>query len=77
MAKRLGAFETVILSIGLLILVSMLLMAVLPRIELFGTQGGTMVQLRTSHVPTMNDFLEWEKEQKQIKKEIISMTGYW
>lgn len=77
MAKRLGAFETVILSIGLLIFVSILLMTVLPHIELFGTQGGTMVQLRTSHVPTMGDLLDWEQEQKQIKREIVSMTGYW
>ena len=44
---------------------------------MFGAQGGGMVQLRTSHVPTMDDLDAIREERKQIKKDIINMTGYW
>jgi len=43
----------------------------------FGAQGGEMVQLQTSHVLTDSDLNEMEEERKQVKKEIIDMTGYW
>jgi hypothetical protein len=44
---------------------------------MFGTQGGLMVQLRTSRVPTLRDINNIKEGEKQIKKEIINMTGYW
>ena len=46
-------------------------------LEKFGAQGGEMVQLQTSHVPTDSDLQEMEEERRQVKKEIIDMTGYW
>jgi len=36
-----------------------------------------MVQLQTSHVPTLLDVQEMEQERRQVKKEIVDMTGYW
>jgi len=45
--------------------------------QFFGAQGGEMVQLQSSHVPTDSDLDEVEEEQKQVKKEIIDMTDYW
>jgi len=46
-------------------------------LEKFGAQGGEMVQLQTSHVPTDSDLQEMEEERRQVKREIIDMTGYW
>ena len=75
MAKKLTPFLTVVIAF---LLVSIAGIIILPFvIEGFGAQGGEMVQLRTSHVPTMADVDEWKAEQKQIRKEIIDMTGYW
>jgi len=75
MAKKLSPFLTVVIAF---LLVSIAGTIILPFvIEGFGAQGGGMVQLRTSHVPTMADVDEWKAEQKQIRKEIIDMTGYW
>ena len=75
--NKLTPFWTVMISIMLLTVVVNLIMLVIPIEELFGTQGGTMVQLRTSHVPTMGDYNNFKKEQQQVKKEIIGLTGYW
>ena len=75
MAKKLTPFLTVVIAF---LLVSIAGIIILPFvIEGFGAQGVEMVQLRTSHVPTMADVDEWKAEQKQIRKEIIDMTGYW
>jgi len=61
-----------------LIIIYVVLRMLLPFImEGFGAQGGEMVQLRTSHVPTTNDIRLLEEEEKQIKKDIVDMTGYW
>ena len=75
--KKLTPFWTVMISIMLLTIVGNLIILVIPVQEMFGAQGGEMVQLRTSHVPTMSDLDDLKKEQKQIKKDIIEMTGYW
>jgi hypothetical protein len=75
--KKLTPFWTVMISIMLLTIVGNLILLIIPIEEMFGTQGGTMVQLRTSHVPTMSDLDDLKKEQIQIKKDIIKMTGYW
>ena len=45
--------------------------------EYFGAQGGEMVQLAASHVPTDSDLRDMEEEAKQVRREIINMTGYW
>jgi hypothetical protein len=75
MAKKLSPFLTVVIAF---LLVSIAGTIIVPFVmEGFGAQGGEMVQLQTSHVPTMADIDEWKSEQKQIRKEIIDMTGYW
>ena len=75
--KRLSPFWTVMISVMLLTVVANLLLMVVPIEEMFGTQGGTMVQLRTSHVPTLDDIDDIKREKEQIMKEVINMTGYW
>lgn len=45
--------------------------------ESFGAQGGEMVQLATSHVPTQEDIDDLEQEKKQIMHDIVDMTGSW
>lgn len=75
--NKLTPFWTVMISIMLLSVVVNLIMLVIPLEELFGTQGGTMVQLQTSHVPDISDLNALREEQKQIKNELIEMTGYW
>ena len=77
-AKRLPAFIVVVLSLTLISLAGYVLaMFVPPLREMFGEQGGAMVQLATSHVPTMEDVDEMEEEREQVRKEIVDMTGYW
>ena len=77
-AKRLPAFVVVMLSLTLISLAGYVLaMFVPPLREMFGEQGGAMVQLATSHVPTMEDVDEMEEEREQVRKEIVDMTGYW
>jgi len=73
------AFVTVLLSMFLLSLAGMILVPFVPAVveELFGAQGGEMVQLQTSHVPTLLDTQEMEQERKQVQREIVDMTGYW
>lgn len=74
--KHLTPFWTVMISIMLMTVAANLLLAVIDVEELFGAQGGELVQLRTSHVPTMSDINDLKKQQEQVKKEIINMTGY-
>ena len=74
--KRLSPFWVVAISIMLITVAGGLLSTII-SIENFGAQGGELVQLSTSHVPTQDDVDDWKTEQKQVKKEIIDMTGYW
>ncbi len=76
--KRMSAFVVVVLSLTLITFAGYVLaMFVPPLREMFGAQGGELVQLSTSHVPTMEDVDEMEEEREQVRKEIIDMTGYW
>jgi predicted PurR-regulated permease PerM len=77
--KHMTAFMTVVASILLLALAGYI---IAPYIkdqieELFGAQGGELVQLQTSHVPTLYDVQGMEEARKRVKKEMIDMTGYW
>ena len=75
-AKRMSAFFVVVLSLVLISFAGYLLaLFVSPLREMFGEQGGAMVQLATSHVPTMEDVDEMEEEREQMRREIINMTG--
>jgi hypothetical protein len=77
-AKRMSAFFVVVLSLVLISFAGYLLALFVPPLrEMFGEQGGAMVQLATSHVPTMEDVDEMEEEREQMRKEIVDMTGYW
>ncbi len=68
----------VIVSLLLISLAGMILTAAMPQIrEMFGAQGGEMVQLAAGHVPTAEDLREMQEEQRQVRKEIVNMTGYW
>ncbi len=74
-AKRLSAFFTVVLSFTLICFTGYLLALFVPPLrEMFGTQGGTIIQLESNHVPTMEDVDEMEEERKQMRREIINMT---
>ncbi len=73
--KRWGPGVTVIVSLLLLSFGSMILAQIFPLKEMFGAQGGEMVQLRTSHVPTAEDEDERQKEVAQIRRDLIEMTG--
>ena len=61
--KKLTPFWTVMISIILLTIMTNILLLIVPLEEMFGAQGGEMVQLRTSHVPTMDD-LDAIREEK-------------
>jgi hypothetical protein len=67
----------VVLSLALIGLAAFLVAKYVPLLEMFGAQGGEMVQLATSHVPTEADYEELQEEALQRKREIIDMTGYW
>ena len=74
--KRLSPFLTVVIAFAVLTLVGLILAPFAPLIEeAFGAQGGEMVQLATSHVPTAEDGAAWEREKRQIQKDLIDMTG--
>ncbi len=73
--KKLSPFATVLFAFVLIAFAGALLAPL--AVEGFGAQGGEMVQLAASHVPTETDLQEWEEEQNQVRKEIINMTGYW
>lgn len=77
-SKRMSAFIVVILSLTLITFAGYVLaMFVPPLREMFGAQGGEMVQLASTRVPTIGDLDEMEEEREQMRKEIIDMTGYW
>jgi hypothetical protein len=60
----------------LLFVIFKLFMASRRRImEAFGYSEGTMVQLSSSHVPTMEDEEELLAERRQIDHDLIDMTG--
>jgi len=77
--KRMTAFTTVIVCFFLMTMAGMIMVPFVPVIieELFGAQGGELVQLQTSHVPTLLDVQGMEQERRQVKREIVDMTGYW
>jgi hypothetical protein len=60
----------------LLFLLTVIILVVFKKTEGFGaTSPGTMVQLRTSHVPTEEDSYYWKHVYpKQVAKEIKNMT---
>ena len=43
--------------------------------EAFGYSEGTMVQLSSSHVPTMMDAADLIAQKRQIQHDLIDMTG--
>ena len=74
--KRLSPFVTVIIAFAVLTLVGLILAPFAPLIEeAFGAQGGEMVQLTSSHVPTAEDARAWKREQRQIQSDLLNMTG--
>ena len=75
-AKTMSPFLVVVLSFVLMTFAGLLLAPFIPVVmEKFGAQGGEMVQLASSHVPTAEDAKDWEEEQKQIAREVYNMTG--
>jgi hypothetical protein len=73
--KRLSAAMTVLVSLLLLSLASFILATFVPITEMFGAQGGEMVQLASSHVPTESDFIEYQAYQKDLKRQLRDLTG--
>lgn len=74
MAKRMSPFVVVLLSL-LLISVAGAFLTFTIRREFFGAQGGEMVQLAAGHVPTMEDVQEQEEEARQVRRDLMDMTG--
>ncbi len=74
---KLSPIVTIFVSLFLISFAGMIIAVVVPVRELFGAQGGEMVQLATSHVPDEADWQEMQEEMRQRKKEIVNMTGYW
>ncbi len=76
MAKRMSAFATVMVSFALLFVASAVVVYLVPQLkEMFGAQGGEMVQLAAGHVPTAEDVQEMEEERRQVRRDLIDMTG--
>jgi hypothetical protein len=74
--KRLSPFVTVVIAFAALTLVGLILAPFAPLIEeAFGAQGGEMVQLAASHVPTAEDARAWKREQQQVQRDLINLTG--
>ena len=44
-------------------------------VEAFGFSDGTLIQLSTSHVPTMEDVEQLRQQKRQIDSDLIDMTG--
>jgi len=59
-----------------LIIFVILVLAIFKRYDgFFGTSPGTMVQLRTSHVPTEQDMYYWKNIYPRIvRREVYNMT---
>ena len=66
---------TVVVSLLLLSLASLLLVTFFPIMEMFGAQGGEMVQLASSHVPTESDCKEYQEYQRDLKRQLRDLTG--
>ena len=77
MAKKSSAFFAVVVSLFLITLVGFVFTLTTPLPEALGAQGGEMVQLAAGHVPTEEDVEEARLNARQVRKEIIDMTGYW
>jgi hypothetical protein len=76
-AKKSSAMVIVLLSFFLIFVAGIVIGMVIPVEAFFGAQGGEMVQLASSHVPTVRDLQEEQEEAKQVQREIVDMTGYW
>lgn len=73
---RLSPFTTVLIAFVLLSFVGLILAPFAPMIEeAFGAQGGEMVQLAASRVPTAEDEDDWRQEQMQVQRDLLDMTG--
>jgi hypothetical protein len=68
---------TVVIVSSLCIFLGGILLRYVMPVEEFGAQGGEMVQLAAGHVPTMEDVRAQAQEARQMKREIVNMTGYW
>ena len=66
---------TVIVSLLLLSFASLVLVTFFPITEMFGAQGGEMVQLSSSHVPTESDFVEYQEYERDLKRQLRDLTG--
>lgn len=69
-------FLTVFVSLLLLTIAGFIISKLIP-LEAFGTQGGALVQLATSHVPTEEDVYQWQQEKKRIRHDLVDLTGGW
>ena len=69
--SKLYFWATILLLGGCLILTILRLR----RTEPFGFSNGTLIQLATSHVPTLDDEGEAEAEMAQIRHDLRDMTG--
>lgn len=77
MAKKVSPMLTVLLSFVLISLASSVLVIFVPGLKemFYGAQGGEMVQLASSHVPTAEDVKMMQEEQEQVKRDLINLTG--
>jgi hypothetical protein len=74
---KLSPIATIFISLFLISFAGMIIAVVVPVRELFGAQGGEMVQLASTRVPDAADWEEMQEEARQRKREIVDMTGYW
>ena len=64
----------ILFSLIILILVVAFVKSILIRIESFDNTGALM-QLAATHVPTEEDVRAAAEERKQIRRELVNMTG--
>jgi hypothetical protein len=65
----------IIVGIVLFVLFKLFLASRARVMEAFGYSEGTMVQLASSHVPTMMDRQALLAQKRQIQQDLIDMTG--
>jgi hypothetical protein len=65
----------VIVGVVLFVLFKLFLATKHRVMEAFGYSEGTMVQLATSHVPTVEDEEQLRAMKRQIDHDLIDMTG--
>jgi hypothetical protein len=65
----------IIIGIMLFVLFKLFLASRTRVMEAFGYSAGTMVQLASSHVPTMMDAADLIAQKRQIQQDLIDMTG--